>query len=64
MELFFEILIYGAIHSISLALIALGFALVYGTSRIPNFAHGALYIITGFIVWSFLQKPVGFKLFF
>jgi hypothetical protein len=25
-------------------LIALGFALVYGTCRVPNFAHGALYV--------------------
>ena len=56
MELFFEILIYGSIHSISLALIALGFALVYGTCRIPNFAHGALYVICGFITWSFLKS--------
>jgi len=55
MDILFEILIYGSIHSISLALIALGFALVYGTSRVPNFAHGALYIINGFIVWSFLR---------
>jgi branched-chain amino acid transport system permease protein len=54
MDIFFEILIYGSIHSISLALIALGFALVYGTCRVPNFAHGALYVICGFITWSFL----------
>ena len=56
MEIFIEILIYGLIHSISLALIALGFALVYGTSRVPNFAHGALYIICGFIAWTFLKS--------
>jgi branched-chain amino acid transport system permease protein len=55
MDILIEILIYGSIHSISLALIALGFALVYGTSRVPNFAHGALYIINGFIIWSFLR---------
>jgi branched-chain amino acid transport system permease protein len=55
MEILIEILIYGSIHSITLALMALGFALVYGTSRVPNFAHGALYIISGFIVWSFLR---------
>jgi branched-chain amino acid transport system permease protein len=55
MEILIEILIYGSIHSITLALMALGFALVYGTSRVPNFAHGALYIINGFIVWSFLR---------
>jgi len=50
-----DILIYGTINSISLALYALGFALVYGTSRLPNFAHGALYVLAGFITWSFLN---------
>jgi len=38
-----------------LALMALGFTLVYGISGLPNFAHGALYIVTGFIVWSLLN---------
>jgi branched-chain amino acid transport system permease protein len=50
-----EILIYGTINSVALALMALGFALVYGTSRVPNFAHGALYVITGFITWTLLR---------
>lgn len=50
-----EILIYGTFNSISLALMALGFALVYGTSRVPNFAHGALYVVNGFITWSLLR---------
>ena len=50
-----DILIYGIINSVSLALIAIGFSLVYGISRLPNFAHGALYVVTGFIVWSFLN---------
>jgi len=50
-----DILIYGIINSFSLALMAIGFTLVYGISRLPNFAHGALYVITGFLVWSFLH---------
>ena len=50
-----EILIYGIINSVSLAFLALGFALVYGISRVPNFAHGALYVVTGFITWSLLN---------
>jgi branched-chain amino acid transport system permease protein len=50
-----EILIYGLINSIALALMALGFALVYGISRVPNFAHGALYVVCGFITWSLLR---------
>lgn len=50
-----EILVYGTINSVALALYALGFALVYGISRLPNFAHGALYVLSGFIVWSALN---------
>jgi branched-chain amino acid transport system permease protein len=53
-----QILIYGTINSIALALFALGFALVYGVSRLPNFAHGALYVLSGFITWTFLN-PLG-----
>ncbi len=51
-----EIIIYGIINSIVLALLSLGFALVYSISRVPNFAHGALYITTGYLVWIFLNK--------
>jgi branched-chain amino acid transport system permease protein len=50
-----EVLIYGLINSIALALMALGFALVYGISRVPNFAHGSLYVVSGFITWTFLR---------
>jgi branched-chain amino acid transport system permease protein len=50
-----DIVIYGIINSSALALMALGFALVYGISRIANFAHGALYVVNGFIVWSLLR---------
>jgi branched-chain amino acid transport system permease protein len=50
-----DILIYGIINSFSLALMAIGFTLVYGTCRLPNFAHGALYVITGFLVWSLVH---------
>jgi branched-chain amino acid transport system permease protein len=28
---------------------------VYGISRVPNFAHGALYVVSGFITWTFLR---------
>lgn len=51
-----QILIYGTINSVSLALLALGFALVYGVSRLPNFAHGALYVLSGFITWTFVHS--------
>jgi branched-chain amino acid transport system permease protein len=58
-----EILIYGTINSVALALYALGFALVYGISRLPNFAHGALYVLSGFIAWSALNT-LGFNYLF
>jgi branched-chain amino acid transport system permease protein len=58
-----EILIYGTINSVALALYALGFALVYGISRLPNFAHGALYVLSGFITWSVLNS-LGLNYFF
>jgi len=50
-----DILVYGTVNSLTLALMALGFTLVYGVSRLPNFAHGALYIIAGFALWAGLN---------
>ncbi len=50
-----DIIVYGTINSVALALYALGFAMVYGVSRLPNFAHGALYVLSGFIVWTLLN---------
>jgi branched-chain amino acid transport system permease protein len=51
-----DIIIYGVINSVSLALMALGFTLVYGVSRLPNFAHGALYVLTGYMTWIFMNR--------
>lgn len=50
-----DIFVYGIINSFSLALMAIGFTLVYGICRLPNFAHGALYVVTGFLVWSLIN---------
>lgn len=46
-----DILVYGIINSVTFSLMALGFTLVYSISRLPNFAHGALYIMSGYLVW-------------
>jgi branched-chain amino acid transport system permease protein len=51
-----HIFIFGLVNSVSLALLASGFALVYGVSRLANFAHGALYILVGFSTWLFLNR--------
>jgi branched-chain amino acid transport system permease protein len=50
-----DILLYGTVNSVTFALIAVGFTLVYGVSRLPNFAHGALYVLVGFLTWSFVN---------
>ena len=55
-EIIMDILVYGLINSVTLILMAAGFTIVYGISRIPNFAHGALYVLTGFVTWIFLKK--------
>ncbi len=50
-----DIVIYGFIQSVALLLMGIGFSLVYGVSRLPNFAHGAIYVLTGFVAWSLLR---------
>ncbi len=50
-----SLLIYGLIKSVILALYAVGFSLTYGISGLANFAHGALYILSGFAAWSFIN---------
>ncbi len=50
-----SLLIYGLINSVILALYTVGFSLTYGISGIANFAHGALYILSGFAAWTFMN---------
>jgi len=49
------LIVYGIISSVILALYAVGFSLTYGVSGLPNFAHGALYILGGFAVWNLMN---------
>jgi branched-chain amino acid transport system permease protein len=50
-----SLLIYGTVTSIILALYAVGFSLTYGISGLANFAHGALYILSGFAAWHLMH---------
>ena len=50
-----EVVIYALVKSITFALFALGFTFAYGVSRLPNFAHGAIFILTGFLAWTFVN---------
>jgi branched-chain amino acid transport system permease protein len=45
------ILIFGTIQGALLALLALGFSLVYGVGGLLNLAHGAFYVVTIYIVF-------------
>jgi branched-chain amino acid transport system permease protein len=48
-----DILIFGLVQGSLLALLALGFSLVYGVGGLLNLAHGAFFLITAYIVyWS------------
>ncbi len=49
------VLIYGLINSVTFVLMSIGFSLVYGVSRVPNFAHGSIYVLVGFLTWSFVN---------
>jgi branched-chain amino acid transport system permease protein len=51
-----EIILYGLTNSLILVLLSVGFALSYSVSRVPNFAHGALYVLGGYLNWIFLYQ--------
>jgi branched-chain amino acid transport system permease protein len=46
-----EILIYGTVQGALLALLALGFSLVYGVGGLLNLAHGAFFLITAYVIY-------------
>jgi len=45
------ILIYGTLFGLTYVLIALGFTLLFGISRVLNVAYGALYMVTAYIIY-------------
>ena len=55
-----EILIYGTMQGALLALLALGFSLVYGVGGILNLAHGAFYLITAYMIYWILPYFIFF----
>jgi branched-chain amino acid transport system permease protein len=52
-----SILIYGLMASGTLALLALGFTLIFGVAGLVNMAHGAIYMTGTYIFWI-LTAPV------
>jgi len=49
--------IYALINSAILALMALGFNLTFRISGVANFTYGAIYVVAGFLTWTFIQHP-------
>lgn len=57
-----QLTINGFITGCVYALIALGFALIYNTTRIFHFAHGAIYTLAAYLFYTFLHAfncPLG-----
>lgn len=55
MEILFQQIINGLTIGSVYSLVALGLTLVYGILHIPNFAHGALYMMGGYITYTMMQ---------
>ena len=49
------LLVYGFLNSMNLMVLALGFSMAFGIAGIANFAHGALYVLSGFLVVSLIR---------
>ena len=61
MEFFVAQLLTGLANASSLFLVACGLSLIFGVTRIVNFAHGSLYMIGAYIGYSLMQiLPGGF----
>jgi len=48
-----QLLVNGLISGCGYALVALGFALIYGTTKTFHFAHGAVYTLSAYFLYTF-----------
>ena len=58
MNIFFQQVLNGLTLGSVYALVALGLTLVYGILHIPNFAHGALYMVGAYVAF-YLARTAG-----
>ena len=61
-----EILINSIISGLLLSLVAIGFGIVFHTTKVFHLAHGAFYVYVPYLVWFFSNNTVAssFQLFF
>ena len=55
MEFFVAQMLTGLANASSLFLVACGLSLIFGVTRIVNFAHGSLYMIGAYVGYSLVQ---------
>src|SRR4030065_818816 len=56
MGLLIDIIMSGLINGSILALLAIGFSLIFGVARIVNFAHTAFYMVAAYCIYVVTQK--------
>jgi len=54
--MFSNMMVYGLVNGVILILTALGFSLTFGLSKVANFAHGGLYLLSGYVCWILLKR--------
>jgi len=55
------VVVYGTLFGLTYVLVALGFTLLFGISRVLNLAYGALYMVTAYLIY-YLAVELGVNL--
>ena len=56
MDILFLQLLTGLASASTLFLVAAGLTVIFGVTRVVNFAHGSLFMLGAFIAWSILSR--------
>ncbi len=59
---FAEVLLSGIASGSVYALMAIGMALVYGVTKVFNFAYGSFFTLGGYLAWSLFRLKIGYGL--
>lgn len=62
MHEFINVLIGGLSNASVYALMAMGMALVYGVSKVFNFAYGSFFSLAGYLAWVLFARGLGYPL--
>lgn len=55
-----QIIIFGTVHGAVVSLLAIGLSLVYGVGGVMNLAHGAFYLVSGYVFyWVVVYANLG-----